>query len=100
MLLPTRNENFGYVILEALLAGCPVILSDQTPWRDLDEKQAGWVIPLGDEAGFVRALDAAIQMDAGDFHRRSTAAYQYAASAAANPAAVGRLRDLLAGAGA
>jgi glycosyltransferase involved in cell wall biosynthesis len=97
MLLPTRNENFGYVILEALLAGCPVILSDQTPWRDLDAKQAGWVVPLGDEAGFVRALDTLIQMDSADFHRRSTAAYHYAADAAASPAAVALLRDLLAG---
>jgi glycosyltransferase involved in cell wall biosynthesis len=46
MVLPTYNENFGYVILEALLAGCPVILSDQPPWRDLEARQVGWTIPL------------------------------------------------------
>ena len=33
-ILPTLGENFGYVILEALAGGCPVLISDQTPWRD------------------------------------------------------------------
>ena len=31
--LPTRGENFGHVILEALSVGTPVLISDQTPWR-------------------------------------------------------------------
>lgn len=30
--LPTRGENFGHVIIEALTAGTPVLLSDQTFW--------------------------------------------------------------------
>jgi glycosyltransferase involved in cell wall biosynthesis len=29
---PTKGENFGYVIWEALSAGTPALLSDQTPW--------------------------------------------------------------------
>lgn len=33
MLLPTRGENFGHVILESLQAGTPVLISDRTPWR-------------------------------------------------------------------
>jgi glycosyltransferase involved in cell wall biosynthesis len=33
MLLPTRGENFGHVILEALQAGTPVLISDRTRWR-------------------------------------------------------------------
>ena len=31
LLFPTRGENYGHVICEALSAGCPVIVSDQTP---------------------------------------------------------------------
>jgi glycosyltransferase involved in cell wall biosynthesis len=31
--LPTRGENYGHVILESLMAGTPVLVSDQTPWR-------------------------------------------------------------------
>jgi glycosyltransferase involved in cell wall biosynthesis len=32
--LPTKNENFGHVIPEALAAGTPVLVSDRTPWTD------------------------------------------------------------------
>lgn len=32
--LPTRGENYGHVILESLMAGTPVLISDQTPWQD------------------------------------------------------------------
>jgi len=45
-LFPTLGENFGHVILEALCAGCPILISDQTPWRDLEEKGVGWDLPL------------------------------------------------------
>ena len=30
---PTKGENFGHVIFEALSVGTPVIVSDKTPWR-------------------------------------------------------------------
>ena len=30
---PTKGENFGHVIIESLLAGTPVLLSDKTFWR-------------------------------------------------------------------
>lgn len=30
---PTHGENFGHVIFEALRAGTPVLVSDQTPWK-------------------------------------------------------------------
>jgi glycosyltransferase involved in cell wall biosynthesis len=36
LLMPTRGENFGHTILESLQSGCPVIISDRTPWRKLE----------------------------------------------------------------
>tara|TARA_B100000795_G_scaffold62178_1_gene41757 strand:- start:2298 stop:3470 length:1173 start_codon:yes stop_codon:yes gene_type:complete len=31
--LPTRGENFGYVIIESLSAGLPALISDKTSWK-------------------------------------------------------------------
>ena len=50
--LPTLGENFGHVVLEALLAGCPVLLSDRTPWRDMPVRRAGFDLPLDAPNGF------------------------------------------------
>jgi glycosyltransferase involved in cell wall biosynthesis len=56
--LPTRSENFGHAIFEALSCGVPVLISDTTPWRDLEARSAGWDLPLADQAGFARRIDA------------------------------------------
>jgi len=44
--LLTKGENFGYAIHEALSAGLPVIISDQTLWHDVSKYNAGWEISL------------------------------------------------------
>jgi len=56
-LLPTRGESFGHVIHEALRAGLPVLISDQTPWRRLEEQGVGWDLPLGDPSAFSRRIE-------------------------------------------
>ena len=44
--LPSLTENFGNVVLEALVCGVPVIATRGTPWRMLVEVGAGlWVSP-------------------------------------------------------
>jgi glycosyltransferase involved in cell wall biosynthesis len=67
LLLPTLGENFGHVILEALAGCCPVIISDRTPWRDLEEKGAGWDIPLERRDLFKGVLQKCIDMDQADY---------------------------------
>ena len=74
---PTRGENFGHVIPEALSSGCLVLVSDQTPWRGLVQKEIGWDIGLDDPNGFVKALNEALAMDDLDFSRRSMAARHF-----------------------
>ena len=54
--LPTLGENFGHAIVDALLAGTPVLLSDRTPWRGFAAKGAGWDLPLEDKAAFIAAI--------------------------------------------
>jgi len=53
---PTLSENFGHVISEALFAGCPVIISDQTPWHGLESVNAGWDIALNNHEEFRKAI--------------------------------------------
>ncbi len=45
--LPTRNENFGMVVAEALASGTPAIVSKGAPWSGLGTRQAGWWIDTG-----------------------------------------------------
>ena len=56
-LLPTRGENFGHVIHEAMAAGLPVLISDKTPWRNLEEHGVGWDLPLDDPEKFRRIIE-------------------------------------------
>jgi glycosyltransferase involved in cell wall biosynthesis len=56
MLLPTLGENFGHAIIEALDAGLPVVISDRTPWRNLEQAGVGADLPLDNEAAFLREL--------------------------------------------
>lgn len=55
LILPTLGENFGHVVAEAFLAGRPVIVSDQTPWRNLKDAKAGFDLPLS-ESNFAGAI--------------------------------------------
>ena len=51
-LLPSLGENYSHVTCEALSAGCPVLISDRTPWRNLQQKGVGWDVPLKMRADF------------------------------------------------
>lgn len=62
--LPTKGENFGHVFLEAWSAGVPVLMSDQTPWLDLESRGLGWALPLDRLEMFVAALESAAGWDA------------------------------------
>lgn len=54
---PTRGENYGHVIAEALSAGTRVLLSDQTSWRDLQTDKLGWNISLDEVDKFIHVID-------------------------------------------
>ena len=88
LFLPTFGEGFGHVISEALSAGCPVLLSDQTPWRNLEEAGVGWDIPLEDEERFRSALRQCVAGDDEWFAAFSRRASAYAAAKASDPATV------------
>ena len=87
-LLQTQHENFGHSIVESLAAGCPVIISDQTPWRKLESSKAGWDIPLTDESALINTLIACCAMDQQTFDLWSRSAFEYASSIINDPALI------------
>lgn len=78
MVLPTVGENFGHVIIESLAAGCPVIISDRTPWRGLIPKGIGWDLPLNDLGPWSDVLNRCAGMGAAEYMAMSERARRYA----------------------
>jgi glycosyltransferase involved in cell wall biosynthesis len=76
-LLPTLGENFGHVILEAMSAGCPVLISDQTPWVNLSADCAGWDLPLEQPDLWRLTLKKCIDMDNTVYSHWSQSAHQF-----------------------
>jgi glycosyltransferase involved in cell wall biosynthesis len=85
LFMPTQGENFGHTILEAMCCGCPAIISDQTPWRDLEGKKAGFDLPLDKQENFIKAIEKAIAMDSGTFKEWSEGTRAAAAAFIDNP---------------
>ena len=75
--LPTQGENFGHAIFEALAAGKPVLISDQTPWRHLQKTSAGWDIPLQHPEQFTNALQQAVDLDQAGYDALSRCAWEF-----------------------
>jgi glycosyltransferase involved in cell wall biosynthesis len=94
---PTLGENFGHVILEAFVAGCPVLISDQTPWRGLEAKGIGWDLSLDSPDLFMAALHECLRMDDASWRAVSLRAQKYALEKIQDQDVVEQNRQLFAG---
>ena len=45
------------------MRGCPVLISDQTPWRSLEEKGVGWDLPLSKPEMFQEVLERCVDVN-------------------------------------
>jgi glycosyltransferase involved in cell wall biosynthesis len=82
--LLSAGENFGHAIFETFLAGRPVLISNQTPWLELEIKKIGWDLDISDRDAISTALERAAAWDQETFHTWSTAAWTYAHNYLAN----------------
>jgi glycosyltransferase involved in cell wall biosynthesis len=114
LFMPSQGENFGHSIIESLLAGCPVIISDRTPWRNLniEERQqttdnrqqkaedrpltsdllspsntgVGWDVPLEKPELFVQIIGQCCLMGENEYGQMSSNASAFAKQVSMNDA--------------
>lgn len=76
-LFPTLGENFGHVIAEALSQGLPILVSDQTPWRNLEAAGVGWDLPLDDTDRWSEVINYCIEMNDEEYQAMSIRCREY-----------------------
>ena len=88
-ILPSKSENFGHALYEALAAGRPVITSHDTPWNNLEAARAGLNVETGSSSILASAIRTFLEMDEATFSQWHQGAAAYAAAAVDVP----RLRE-------
>ena len=79
-ILPSKSENFGHAIYEALSAGRPVITSNNTPWNNLEKSFAGINVSLDGPEDMLHAIDYFGAMNQDEIEKWSAGAKIYANS--------------------
>lgn len=65
LILPSKSENFGMVVIEALANGIPVIASTGTPWEELNTHRCGWWVDCTSDR-LAKTLSEAIDLQESD----------------------------------
>lgn len=89
MYLPTLGENYGHAIAESFLSGVPVIISDRTPWRDLETRKAGFDCSLQND-DLHKVLHSCLAMDDSAYQTLAEGAARYGQEIASDTDAVER----------
>jgi glycosyltransferase involved in cell wall biosynthesis len=124
LFMPSQGENYGHSVVESMLAGCPVIISDRTPWRNLEEivivplnppkgdfkevqsteisetlnseplKGVGWDIPLEHPEQFIEVIKCCTRMGQKEYDAMSQRTFEHAKQVTENPVVVEANRQL------
>jgi len=91
--LPTKGENFGHAIVEAMQVGLIPLISDKTPWQDLASHTAGYSLPLSHPDRFAQAINEVMDYDQTRFTEVSHAVKAYIDNHLDNQGTLNRYRD-------
>ncbi len=75
MILPTAHENYGHAIVEAWANGCPVIISKNTPWKNLRVQDLGWDVDISNIDNLVKVIQEGIDLDFTSYIQMVRASY-------------------------
>jgi len=78
LILPSEGENYGHAILESLSAGLPVIISNNTPWTNLESKKIGWDVDIRKIENLRIAIEKSIDMNADVYQQYALNAVSFA----------------------
>ncbi|MDT8412417.1 MAG: glycosyltransferase [Vicingaceae bacterium] len=94
LLLPSTGENFGHIIIEAMANACVPIISDKTPWKDLENKSIGFDINLALSEQFTTTIDKLASMDEATFDEMAKNAFNFAQKITNNQLIIETYRQL------
>ena len=75
-ILPSYNENFGYVIAESLSFNTPVITTTNTPWTFIEKKKCGWLVDT-EVVPLAKKLSIILNLRSNLFYQRGLNGFRY-----------------------
>lgn len=94
LFLPTKTENFGHVIVEAMQAGLIPVIGSETPWNDLQEYNAGWALSLDKKEEFIRVIKSIYHYDMQNIHSLSQNVRKYIKTKLNNNETIKRYKEM------
>ncbi len=92
--LPSLNENFGHSIVEAINCGVPVLISNNTPWKNLRQSKVGHENSLDDKNRWEQIIKNLYEMNQDEYSTWVTSCYEYAQKTFTNDEVIKENMDL------
>lgn len=77
VVLPSKNENFAFSVCEAMSIGSVVLTSNETPWEEINQLQAGFCLNLNNIDDIVNSLKKILNLTDQDFLKIGNNAKNY-----------------------
>jgi len=78
LILLSYSENYGHAIVESFSCGTPVIISNTTPWKNLNKLNTGWDVGISSTISTINALQSALSLANDEYQKQTIAAYEFA----------------------